>query len=275
MIRENTNNFCTDQHLVVQYPNGAAGKFLITCFFLFDNVAHWEPDVQNQKITHWEWFQKIWPSNISDWSKVEPNNPWNINFFSRRLSRNNNISISDYNALVTDNASDYFFTSWNNGLKIVDHYHKIQVPVFYKQAELVTIMLNSEKSIEEYKHMVKKKLWLWDPNSKKVISTLDHPDYAHNPQSKKTRLEFGNKYEFTEYITYDDFFYDYLIKQTFVKDFISPDNLTLPYIDFIDLFDFEKLLNLIHFFEQKYNQSLDKDMLRKMHSLWKEVSQYQ
>ena len=40
MTDEKINNYCTNQNITARYPNGSAGKFIITCLFLFDHVAH-------------------------------------------------------------------------------------------------------------------------------------------------------------------------------------------------------------------------------------------
>jgi hypothetical protein len=274
MTAEKINNYCTDQNLIVRYPNGAGGKFLITCLFLFKHVAHWDQDVQHGKVTHWDWFRGTWPQDISQWTVVEPNHPWNTNFFSRRLSRNNELTSNQYNSLVGETASDYFFESWQQGHKIVDHFHKKIRTDFQHDSEIIDINLVNQHSIDLYKEMIKQKLWLWNDQTKIATSTLDHPDFAHDTTSHQHRLQFNNQYLITGYNSYDELFDNYLAKQEFIKPFMyaSADASSILSIDFADLYRFETLVAGLEQLEQHYNQTIDKDLLRRMHVLWKDFS---
>ena len=276
MIAETTNNnYTTNQNLIVRYPNGAGGKFVITCLFLFDQVAHWSPLVHYKQQSHWDWFQQAWPDNISQWSIVEPNHPWSTNFFSRRYNRNNDISVETYNNLIEENASEHFFTCWKQGLKIVDHFHKKFRPTFQTSADIIEINLSTDRSIELYKDIVQKKLWLWNPETKEVISTLDHPDYAHDEVSRLHRLQFNNESVITGFDSYDDFFNQRLSNEEFVKPFLyaEPDPSCIMSMNFEDLYQFDTLLDRLEVVEKKYNQTLKKDILRNMHNLWLTKSQ--
>jgi len=274
MTNERINNYCTEQNIVVRYPNGAGGKFFITCLFLFDHVAHWDKSVQDGKRSHMDWFKSAWPNDISQWSIHEPNIPWDTMFFSRRFPRNNNITCDEFNQLVTDHASDYFFECWNNGLKITDHFHKKTRTQFHELADLIEITLPNNHSVELYKEMVKQKLWLWDEETKTVISTLDHPDYCHDNTNLKHKLEWKNKDTFTNYNTFDDFFYDVLIRYNTIGPFVKtdPDPSAIVSFDFAYLYQFESLLSVIEKLETYYNQKVDYDKLRQMHTIWREKS---
>ena len=274
MTDEKTSNYCTDENLIVRYPNGAGGKFLITCLFLFKHVAHWDRDVQNGKVDHWDWFQSTWTRDISRWTVVEPNHPWNTNFFSRRLSRNNDLTSDNYNQLVKEHASTYFFESWRQGRKIVDHFHKKIRTDFQQQSEVIEINLVNQHSIDLYKEMVKQKLWLWNDQTKIATSTLDHPDFAHDATSRQHRLQFNNQYLISGYNSYDELFDNYLANQEFIKPFIhaTADTSSILSIDFADLYKFETLVAGLEQLERHYNQPIDKDTLKKMHVLWKDLS---
>lgn len=273
MTVEKTNNYCTDQNLIVRYPNGAGGKFLITCLFLFDHVAHWCDEVQLGRSDHLSWFYGTWPKKISEWSIVEPNQPWNTNFYSRRYDRNNDLTELSYNQLCEQESSDYFKFCWNQGLLITDHWHKRIMPKFFQQAQIIEITLNNT-SLEWYKSMCRQKLWFWNADSRTVISALDHPDYAHNQYSKNMRLFYKNDYLITGYNTYDDFFNQYLVHQPYIKPFINVEKSSdaVASIDFFDLLNFEKLNAVMETLEHHWNQRIDRDCLKKMHDFWKECS---
>lgn len=275
MIDEKMPNYCTDQNLIVRYPNGAGGKFLITCLFLFDAVAHWETKVQNNKITHWEWFCNTWPDDISQWSIVEPNHPWTTNFFSRRFDRGNNLTCDQYNDLVSKDASDYFFECWNKGLKIVDHFHKKRRPDFQKNSIVVEINLPSVNDITLYKQLIKSKLWLWDDDTKTAISTLDHPDFSHDETTRLHRLQFQNQSIISGYDTFDQLFDQHLSHQGFVAPFLyaEADPTALVSLSLSELVEFEQFVVHLKKLEEHFEQAIDYNFVYKMHNLWKQHSQ--
>lgn len=269
MINENINDYCTNQNLIVRYPNGAAGKFLITCLFLIDRVAHWEPQVQTKSQDHWQWFDQSWQQEIHKWIISEPNQPWEINFYSRRLDRNNQLTASEYNQLVKDNASDYFFQCWKQGLYIVDHWHKRSRPSWQLNANIIEITINKE-SLDAYRQLIARKLWLWDSDRSVVVSTLDHPDYSHCDFNRLQRLSYHNVYEFTGYNNYDEFFNGYLMNQTFVKSFyqVGHDDSCLASFDLLELFEYSKLKEKLTNIADQLNSHIDLTLLNKMHQLW-------
>lgn len=274
MTVEKIPNYCTDQNIIVRYPNGAGGKFLTTCLFLFDKVAHWSQEVQDNKISHWQWFSNTWPSNISQWSIVEPNHPWDTNFFSRRFERGNDIGCDQYNQLVQQQASDYFFRCWNQGLKIVDHFHKKRKPEFQKKSLVVEIYLPTSQDIDLYKQLIKSKLWLWDENSKTAISTLDHPDFSHNQSTRLHRLQYQNETVISGYQSFDQLFEQRLSKEGFVAPFLGadPDPSALVSISLSELVDYEQLVPYLQKLEGYFQQQLDYKLVYDMHCLWRRYS---
>ena len=63
-------NYCTDQWLIVKYPCGSGGKFVINCLFLFDNIAHWH-GIQGQENVIEYFRQTILNTNQPNWLKKE------------------------------------------------------------------------------------------------------------------------------------------------------------------------------------------------------------
>lgn len=267
-------DYNTNQNIIVKYPCGAGGKFLISCLFLFDKVAHWVPEVQNHSIDYLQWFQAAWPKNVNTWTKYEPQQPWNINFYSRRFERNNQLSCSEYNLRIESEASDYFFQCWNNGLKIVDHYHKRANTKFQTSALNVEILINDD-SLTEFLKFVKNKVWLWDHQTRTVISTLDHPDYAHNEINRAHRVQFGNNYYITGYTDYDDFFQNYALTQPYILPFynVTADPNCIASLDFLDLMVFDRFVGKFAVFENYFDQQINRDLLKYLHTIWISRSQ--
>lgn len=267
-------DFCTDQNIIVKYPCGAGGKFLISCLFLFDEVAHWSPTLQNHDVDHLQWFQNVWPTDVNQWIKREPQQPWNINFYSRRFERGNQLGCVEYNQLIKKEANDYFFQCWNKGLKIVDHFHKQTVPEFHSSALSIEILIN-DNCKEKFLKVVKNKLWLWDDLNKTAISTLDHPDYAHNEINRMHRIKFNNNYFITGYDNYNDFFESYVLKQPYIEPFynVSSNPNCIASLDFLDLIELDRFIASMSVFENYFNKRLSNDLLKQLHQIWATRSQ--
>jgi hypothetical protein len=263
-------NYNTSQFLQVRYPNGAGGKFLITSLFQFDQVAHWCPDVQNKTQTRDEWFfNHAWPNDIRQWASEEPNHPWGIGFYSRRMMRNNDLPVDEFNLRTKLEGSEYFHQCWDQGLLIADHWHKRFVPAFFSNAKWIEILLD-KPSLEPYKHCVKSKLYLHNPENNAIISTLDHPVYAWDKRTQNNALKFNNQYEFDEFKDYDDFFYNYFLKQHWVAPFLNvePDQNCILSITFADLVKVDSYIAGMEKLSNYFGQPVNKDLLRKMHNFW-------
>lgn len=266
-------SYSTNQNLIVRYACGGGGKFLISSLFLFDNVAHWNEQVQQGTEHNANWVNTVWPTHVSEWSKFEPQQPWNLNFFSRRFDRNNHLTTEQYDKLVQEYASKYFFQCWNQGLLIVDHYHKRQRLAFQTNSRIIDIGLSSQ-SLEVYKTLVKHKLWLWHDPTKTIISTLDHPDYSHSETSRFHREQFNNNYIMSGYKDYDDFFENWLLQQYFVKPFVDQPVVDADItLDLLDLVDLDRYIGTIEKLEKYFNQTVNHDTCVFMHHTWSERSQ--
>ena len=204
-------NFCTNQHLVVTYPHGAAGKFFLTTLTLFDSVAFWNSDVQHGRKDFMSWFNGCWPVVTQTWVKYEPNQPWALNFYSRTYNRGNDLSQDEYNHQVEDFDSDYFFECWNKGLVIADHFHKRSVPAFYNQAKRIEILVTDE-CMPAYKKMIGEKVWAWDESTKSGISLLDLPELSHDDVNRQHRLQFNNPSRIYGHNSFDELFENHIRK---------------------------------------------------------------
>ena len=261
--------------MLVRYPTGAGGKFLISSLFLFDHIAHWKPEVQDGALPYMTWFEHAWPDQVTEWLKVEPNQPWHLDFYSRRFNRNNDLDKSSFNCMVRDQASEYFHRCWQHGFTIVDHWHKRSVPQFFSNATVIEITLDSN-SLDAYKHCVKNKVFIWDNDRRVVISTMDHPDWAWNTKTRQNIDHFKNPAELAEFDDYDDFFYGYLLDKPWVKPFYQsvPDPRCLFSWNFNTLVDRDGYLSIMDTLSGHWNQSLDTDQLCRMHDIWTNKTQW-
>lgn len=260
-----TPNYCTDQFLLVKYPTGAAGKFFITSLFLLPGIAPWQADIKDFRA----WFESAWPEDCRHWVKVEPNQPWGLDFYSRRLDRNNTISCNEFNANVIKHATPYFHRCWQQGLMIVDHWHKRWVPEWFRNSRQIEITL-SDASLDAFRACVSQKLFLWDHASGGVISTLDHPDWAWRKTNVDHIREFGNASLLKGFANYDDFFYNYLLEQPYVKPFrnTNHEGHCLMSLDFKHILQLDSYIDHIDQLARHFGGTVDHDILRFMHATW-------
>lgn len=263
----------TNQFVHVNYAPGAGGNFLITCLFLFDHVAHWSQEVQQGQIKHETWLDESWSSDGQQWVFKEPWMPWNISCYSRRMERGSNLTQSEYDRFVKDSASDYFHECWNKNLIIVDRYNKGLALPFINQGLWIDIVVD-QASLKVYKFLVGKKLYIWDPARRVITSQLDRPDwivskYQNNPTDLSKRINYNNQYEFTEYHSFDDFFEQFLVKQNFVESYLTEEKINNGLcLKLSEMVDFDKFSQAFRVVENHFNQTINRDLLKRYHALW-------
>lgn len=267
-------NYCTDQFLLTRYPNGSGGKFILTSLCQFDAIAHWSSEVDQGEREYLDWFVSIWPDQLDRWVTLEPNQPWALDFYSRRWFRNNNMSCEEFNRQVECDANSYFRQQWQQTRIITDHWHKNTVPDFFQNARWIEVLLPNQ-DLETYKKLVHDKLYLWQSDSQTVISTMDHPDYAWDEKTKKNSIAYQNPYELSGFDTYDDFFYNWLLQQHWVAPFVNcdPDPNCIVSIELGELIDVDGYIAAIEKVSDYLGERcLNTDQLRYMHQVWKHKS---
>jgi hypothetical protein len=134
--------------LVIRYPHGAAGKFLVSCLMAHPSIAHFDHDVQNNKnfANHYTWFTSKFQSKLHKWIEVEPkpNDAWNLHFVSNTYDRGNDLRHQQFLELCRQHATDYFWQCVDQDLYIPVVWHKIFVPEYYRHHAIVSIVLDQE-----------------------------------------------------------------------------------------------------------------------------------
>lgn len=172
--------------LVVRYPHGAAGKFLASLLMAHPSIAHFDPNVQNNKnfVNHYEWFTAKFKPKLHEWLKAEPkpNDAWNLHFISNSYERGNNLRYQQFLELCQEHATDYFWRCVDQDLYIPVVWHKIFVPEYYRHCAIVSIVLDRES--RKWYHRA-----LW----------YKHFDFADNKLEIKSHNAINNSLNMKKY----------------------------------------------------------------------------
>lgn len=262
-------NYCTDQLVQVRYPSGAGGKFLVTCLFLWPEIAHWIPELNTDRSGHMQWYQNAWSSSVAEWVKYEPNQPWGLDFYSRRMHRNNHLSQVEFNLQVQQHASEYFHQCWQQRQYIPDHWHKPSIPEFFKSATWIEILVDSN-SLAAYHFFAQHKLWQYDHEHGTIHSSLDNPDLAWDHTRKQHMTQFGQGHIISGYASYQDFFDRHLMQQEYVGGFVnqSPDPNCAVSITLSELLHPDSFIDVIERLEKHFGRTVNHDHAREMQRIW-------
>jgi hypothetical protein len=257
-------NYCTDQWVIVKFPCGSGGKFLSNCLFLFDRVAHWHQ--QQNTVNYFK--QTMLNTQQPSWLKRELNHQWNLNFFSRSYQRNNDLSCKEFNQLVDEQASEYFRHCWSQGLDIVDHWAKPQLPAFWQSAKTVTIDIDDMAS---YEQLVMSKLYAVEGDS--IVSLLDTPASVSTPDNVKYAKQYKNRWQFP-LMDLHEFFETEVKLQPWLAPWL---NYSIPQEEFViklsELLDQTKFINKFEYFEDLYKQRIPREQLIEMHNIWSQANE--
>jgi hypothetical protein len=263
------SNYSTNQWMILNYPAGAGGKFIGNCLFLFDKIAHWHGNKDQQETVNY--FKQTILTDDPLWTNKELNNRWDITFFSRCYPRNNDLTEIKFNELIDLNASDYFHECWINKFDILDFWCKPVFPEFWKNANSATIVLDD---IEIYKNLALSKLYKIDQQRELIISILDSPDVATIDNKNNVQI-FNNTYEFP--LENLDTFFETKVKN---KPWLSPwfdtplgnNKFTIP---ISELVNHNAFINKFQWFEDHYKQKIPRKYLTELHSTWSKANEQQ
>lgn len=253
---------------MVNYATGAGGKFFISMLLLFDQMAHWDPQVAQGRMTYDQWFNQAWAQERKFWVKTEPNCVWN-SFYSRQWPRNEHLTPEQFNQLVQSQSDPYFHECWDQGLIIIEHWHKAFRPAFFANARWMEILVTPE-DMPVYQHLVMSKLYIWDQQSKTVLSTLEHPDWANSPETRNRILQYNNQYTISGYDSSDDFFQRWFLTQSTISCFVdaAPDPSCVLSLTLGDLVDKQRFFDLMSRLENLFGQKHDRQMINRYHDVW-------
>ena len=207
--------------LMVNYAPGSAGKFLTSLLMSSPSLAHFDPNVENNKTPDAcvDYIQQHFLNNLSTWIAFEPNHgsAWNLHFVSGKYPRGDNLTTDQFISQATVSATDHFCHSVNQDKVIPSIWHKVNVPEFLSNSMFVTIIIDP-LAIKWYHRAVWYKLY--DLREGRIY--IKNNDPKLNPAMAHYCQKFNNP------LYSDDGFFTFvkreIINDTFKKTFLSENN---------------------------------------------------
>lgn len=174
--------------LVLRYPPGGAGRFLSTTFQCSDNVAFWDPSLEDAKRTNGfnqaviNYVETKFPEDLAYHLRLEPDLPYASDFYSGTYDRGSELTINAYNQLMHSANDTYYFANVNEGKKVNLILHKSQIPTFMFGALFVNVVVTSQRA----ENWVMQMLWLkhYKEIGNNQILCLTHDANFCNPKRK-------------------------------------------------------------------------------------------
>jgi hypothetical protein len=182
------------QFLVTRYANGSAGKFFLTLLMSSKSVAHFDPDIeQNKTVTACvNYVQSHFVPNIGDWLKHEPkhSDAWNLHQISSNYPRGNDLTTTEFLKISKQDATQHFWSSVASKKLIPFVWNKFLIPEFFEHSKFITIIIDPDSvkwfhRARWYKHY---------GMSKDTIHIKEHDPLYNSPKLKMYYEQFGEQY---------------------------------------------------------------------------------
>lgn len=209
--------------LFVRYAPGAAGNFLISLLQTSNRVACWNTSIEEYKNTdkfqteYFNWFANCFSNNLSEHLKSEPHHPYNLDFFSSKHNRGDDIDDFDFVEMLKKTDNHIFLNNLRQKKLTVMRLNKTVVPKFGKNADVINILIDTPS----YKWLHRtRQVKLFEHVNGQTTSKENHPEYL---AAKHKKNNFNNPYHFYE--SYFSFARNRVINESVVKIFKDKNKL--------------------------------------------------
>jgi hypothetical protein len=256
--------------LLVQYAPGSAGKFLMSLLLGSNNVAHFDPVVDQDKTIDRciSYILQHFKQPIGDWCKYEPhhNSSWNLHFVSTKHSRGDDLSYRQFMAHAQQEASEYFWEQVANEKIITVAWHKTYIPEYYADSKIITILI--DKKAEKWFHRA---LWLKLYGCKDGKIHLKMNDAEFNPHMQQYFKKFNNPMYSDE--PFFSFVKREILKNQFKKEYTDKNNfdnnIFRSFVNLSDLLTVESCVATVNRICRELDfVSVPEEIVRSGHAHW-------
>ena len=206
--------------LFVRYSPGACGTFLLTMLQTSPRVACWNPELEALKGTpefanaFFSWFRERFQSNLGDHLKHEPHHPYQLDFFSAKFPRGDDVTESGFVDCVTERDDQLLLDNIKQGRITAMRLNKSSVPKFGYGNNVINVVNDCDSL--RWLHRTR---WikLFGREFDHFISKENHPEYL---RAKFKKLQFNNPYQF--HAPWIRFARDHIINEPVMQVFRDP-----------------------------------------------------
>jgi hypothetical protein len=235
--------------LFVRYAPGAAGNFLIALLQTSTCVACWNTVVESSKSTtkftetFKNWFAQSFQENLDNHLKFEPHHPYQLDFFSSKHPRGNEITVDKFIEHLEQHNDQLFLDNIKKNKLTVMRLNKSEVPNFGQGNHIINIVVDQPAKKWLYRTRFIK---LFGREQEGWISKENHPEFL---KAKFKKNIFQNPYKFQ--VSKFTFLKDFVVGEAAIRPFFSykkllepPSNLSCQHtrVDLSELIDRDKLL---------------------------------
>ena len=180
----------------VRYAPGSAGNFLISILQTSNKLVHWANKVENSKNTpdvektFKQWFSDCFQHNLDNHLKFEPHHPYQLDFFSSKHPRGDDIDCHEFINLLEERQDQLFLENIRHNKLTTMRLNKPNIPLFGYGANVVNILVDEDAKKWFFRTRFIK---LFGPGPSGWISKENHPEFL---SAKYNTSLFQNKYEF-------------------------------------------------------------------------------
>lgn len=254
-------NYNTNQWTIFNYPSGAGGKVLATYFSQFNKMAHWSAQTMTPAESA-EWYINSLPNKDELWPAKEIDTPWSLPGISKAWPRGAGTTEAEFNQLVPTIKNEYFHDAWAKGLTIPDFWHKTHRPVWWSQANWISIYIDD---MDLYKKLLFSKIFEFKNNT--VIDIWQRPDIG-TLEEQQRKQQFKNQWLWENVGSIDEFFETTISKFPWYTCWDFTAQPKTPYINVSELFDVDKVYNFLLQFEEQFEQAVDRTFVESIHRAW-------
>jgi hypothetical protein len=265
-----------DNFFLINFPQGAAGKFISSVLMASPSIAHYEPNIQYNKTPDQclLYVKSSFTNNFKNWIATEPSHAkaWNLHFVSSKYPRGDNLTPDEFVHQCNLYGLDYFKNMINDGKYILFPWHKTTIPEFFENANKLTVLVD-HKSYEWFDQS----LWLkhHDVKDKQVVLLIH--SWQQNQAMKKYFDKFQNPMHSEEPV--DEFYQNHIVNNVDKKLFDVAtkfdDRKNNICVNLSSILDTDLFLEFILALEGKFGlESIDKDFVVRAHQYWRQLHPY-
>lgn len=132
--------------LLVQFAEGSAGLFLTSLLATSKSVGHYDQNINKDKTDKLclEFIKSRFTNDAEHWLLREPRPQTllNLHFVSTRFPRGDDLTTDEFFCLCQTDAKEHFWQIAQEKKLIPMVWHKQNIPIFFKNASIVTILID-------------------------------------------------------------------------------------------------------------------------------------